>query len=191
MEEFLHQYGYLALIAGTFLEGETAILVASSLVYSGVFGGAETVFFAFFGSFVSDWLYYLIGRFNGTYFVDRRPSLKLKMEPARRFFEHHRVQILLSYRFLYGLRAVLPVMIGLTGVRPLTFLGYSVVAGMLWASMVSAAGYYAGVFFQLTPQSFEENGLFVILGFGTFGVLVGLIIKRFAEKRLNIPTGKS
>lgn len=46
---------------GSFLEGETSILVASSLIHRGVFEGLYTVMFAFGGSFISDWLYFLIG----------------------------------------------------------------------------------------------------------------------------------
>ena len=187
MEEFVNHYGYLALVVGTFLEGETAILVASSLVYSGVLEGPQTIFFAFFGSFVSDWLYFFIGRLNGTYFIERRPTLKVRLDPVRRFFESHRVQILFSYRFLYGFRIILPLLIGLTGVRPLVFLGYSIVSGLLWASVVGLAGYYAGKFFQLTPRSFEENGFLVVLAFGTFGVLVGLLVKRMAQQKMNLP----
>ncbi len=188
MEEFLHQYGYLALALGTFVEGETAILVASSLVYSGVFSGPETIFFAFIGSFASDWFYFLIGRLNGNYFVDRRPSLKARLEPVSRFFESHRLQILLSYRFLYGFRTILPLMIGLTGVRPFHFLGYSVFAGLLWATVVGTVGYFAGELFQLTPRSFEDHGLIVVLSFGTFGFLIGLAIKHFAEKKMQLPS---
>lgn len=191
MEDFLHQYGYFALALGTFLEGETAILVASSLVSSGVFGGLETVFFGFFGSFLGDWMYYLIGRINGTLFVERRPRLKLRLDPARRFFETHRFQVLISYRFLYGLRAVLPIMIGLTGVRPLHFLAFSVAAGLLWSSLVSSAGYLAGRYFQFTAQTFEEHGLLVVLAFAAFGLAVGTLVKRVAEQRLNIPSGNS
>ncbi len=187
MEEFLHQYGYLALALGTFLEGETAILVASSLVYSGVFSGPETIFFGFLGSFISDWLYFMIGRLNGNYFVERRPALKARIEPVHRFFETHRLQILLSYRFLYGFRTILPLMIGLTGVRLSHFLGYSVFAGLLWASVVGTVGYFAGELFHLTPQSFEENGLIIFLSFGTFGFLVGLAVKRIAEKKMQVP----
>lgn len=190
MEEFLQQYGYAALALATFLEGETALLVASSLVSTGVFGGMETVFFGFFGSFVSDWMYFLIGRLNGTYFVEQRPALKAKLDPAHKFFQTHRLQILVSYRFLYGLRIVLPLMIGLTGVRPLYFLGFSLVAGLSWSSLVGGAGYLAGEYFQLTAASFESNGLLIILAFACFGVLLGLGVKRFAEKQMNIPTGR-
>lgn len=191
MQEFLQQYGYAALALATFLEGETALLVAASLVSSGVFAGPETVFFGFFGSFVSDWMYFLIGRFNGSYFVERRPALKAKLDPARKFFETHRLQILVSYRFLYGLRAVLPLMIGLTGVRPLYFLGFSLVAGLSWSSLVGGAGYLAGEYFQLTAESFESNGLLIILGFAACGVLLGLAVKRFAERKMSIPSSGS
>jgi membrane protein DedA with SNARE-associated domain len=94
MEEFLLQYGYIALSIGTFLEGETAILVASSLVHSGFFQGPYTVIFGFFGSFVSDWLYFIIGRLNGKFFVDKRPKLKAKLAPVEKFFKTNRLQIL-------------------------------------------------------------------------------------------------
>lgn len=190
MEDFLQQYGYVALILGTFIEGETAILVAASLVYSGTFGGPETIIFGFFGSFLSDWVYYLIGRLNGVAFIDRRPALKVKLDPARRFFESYRLQVLVSYRFLYGFRIILPLLIGLTGVRPLHFLGFSIAAGLLWASMVASLGYFAGEYFQLTASSFEQHGFLIILGFASFGLILGLVVKRFSQQRMSGPTGK-
>ncbi len=186
MEEFLHQYGYFALSAGTFMEGETAILVASSLIHTGFFSGLYTIIFGFFGSFVSDWVYYMIGRLNGKYFIEKRPKLHAKMEPIHHFFKTHRHQILFSYRFLYGFRAILPLMIGMSGVRPLQFLGYSLVSGLLWASMVSLVGYWGGIIFELTTKSFEDNLLFVISGFALFGILVGLSVKTFAEKKIGL-----
>lgn len=186
MEEFLRQYGYLALSAGTFLEGETAILVASSLIHTGFFSGLYTIIFGFFGSFISDWMYYMIGRLNGKYFIEKRPKLHERMEPIHQFFKTHRHQILFSYRFLYGFRALLPLMIGMSGVRPLQFLGYSLVSGLLWASMVSLVGYWGGIIFELTTQSFEENLLFVVSGFAVFGLLLGLSVKTFAEKKIGM-----
>src|SRR5882672_5781512 len=99
MEDFLHQYGYIALTLGTFFEGETAILIASSLVHSGLFKGPYTVFFGFFGSFVSDWLYFIIGRLNGKYFIEKRPKMKERLRPTQEFFKTHRLQILFTYRF--------------------------------------------------------------------------------------------
>lgn len=184
MEEFLEQYGYLALSAGTFLEGETAIMVASSLVYSGFFKGPYTVIFAFLGSFVSDWLYFTIGRLNGRLFIERRPKLRDKFLPLQNFFAKNQMQILFSYRFLYGFRVLIPLMIGMSNIKTLHYLGYSIVAGLFWATTVSLVGYAAGAYFDLTPQSFEQNVFFVILGFGLFGMVIGYSVKRFMEKEI-------
>src|SRR5436190_16379389 len=99
-------------MVGSFLEGETAILVTSSLIYRGLFFGPYTVLFAFAGSFASDWIYFLVGRLNGKYFVAHRPRLREKIKPVQYFFERNKVQILFSYRFLYGFRIIIPLIIG-------------------------------------------------------------------------------
>jgi membrane protein DedA with SNARE-associated domain len=186
MEEFLHHYGYFALSIGTFLEGETAILVASSLASSGLFRVPYVIIFAFFGSFLSDWIYYLIGRLNGKYFLEKRPVLKEKFKPVRKFFTTHRLQILFSYRFLYGFRIIIPLMLGMSDLKPLQYLGFSILAGLLWASAVSCAGYLAGLILELKPSSFEENILLIMLGFACFGLILGYSVKRFAERQMKI-----
>ncbi len=182
MEPFLEQYGYLALLIGTFLEGETAILVASSLVHQGLFDGFPTVIVGFAGSFISDWLYYFIGRLNGKYFIDRRPKLKAKLEPVQHLFRKYQMQILFSYRFLYGFRVVIPIIIGMSHVKPAQYLFYSVVSGLVWATTVGSVGYLIGRFFNLQPSVFEENIFFIVIGFACFGMIMGYSIKYLASR---------
>lgn len=182
METFLGQYGYYALTIGTFFEGETAILVASSLIHKGLFAVPYTIFFGFLGSFISDWLYYLIGRWNGRYFISRRPKLQARLLPLQHFFAKHQVQILFTYRFLYGFRIIIPVMIGMSHISPLRYLGYSLLTGIMWATTVSSVGYVVGRFLNLPVATFEENLLFIVLGFATLGIVIGYTIKRIAMR---------
>lgn len=184
LEDFLQQYGYFALSVATFFEGEIAILLASSLIFRGLFDGPQTVFFAFLGSFISDWLYYLIGRLNGKVFVERRAPLQKRMRPLLTFFEKNKIQILFSYRFLYGFRVVIPLLIGMSGINPRQYLFYSIVAGMIWASTVSTLGYVIGKVFNLSIETFQENFVMVMLGFAAFGLLLGFTVKRFADRRI-------
>ena len=171
-------------MVGTFFEGETSILVASSLIHRGLFEGPYTVFFGFTGSFISDWVYYLIGRVNGKYFIARRPKLMAKFSPVQHFFHKHKLQILFSYRFLYGFRILIPVVIGMSNIKPLQFLGYSVLSGLIWATTVCTVGYLIGRFLNLSVVSFEENLGYIILGFASFGVLVGYLVKRLTIKEI-------
>lgn len=183
MEEFLDQYGYMALTVGTFLEGETAILLASSLIHRGAFSGLPTVLFAFAGSFVSDWIYYLIGRFNGQVFIARRPSLQARLEPMQRFFRTHQLAILFSYRFLYGFRVVIPLMVGMSGLSPKKYLFYSVATGLLWAGTVSLLGYWVGRWLDLTAARLEANFIWIVLGFTSLGLLIGIGIRFIALRQ--------
>jgi membrane protein DedA with SNARE-associated domain len=185
VETFLEQYGYLALLIGTFMEGETSILMASSLIYRGVFAFPGTVLAAFAGSFISDWIYYLVGRLNGKYFLAKRQKLNARVKPVTDFFLKNKFQILFSYRFLYGFRIIIPVVIGMSGLRPLSFLLYSTATGLLWAATVSTVGYWVGRMLDLRIESFEENILYIILGFGSFGLLIGYAIKQFASRNMN------
>jgi len=185
VEDFLDQYGYIALLVGSFFEGETAILVASSLIHRGLFEGPYTVFFGFAGSFISDWLYYLIGRWNGKYFIARRPHLQRRVYPVQQFFERHKIQILFTYRFLYGFRVIIPLIIGMSNIRPLQYLVYSIISGLIWATTVSTLGYLIGRFLDLKTAVFEENIIFIVLGFAAFGMLVGYAVKRITMKELN------
>ena len=184
MEDFLDEYGYVALLLGTFFEGETAILVASSLIHRGLLEGPYLVFFAFAGSFISDWLYYLIGRFNGKYFIERRPALKAKVAPVQAFFETNQLQILLTFRFLYGFRVIIPLLIGMSAVKPLQYLFYTLLGGVFWASTVTTVGYWFGRFLDLDASAFEENFIIIAICFGCFGIMMGYLIKRIAFRKV-------
>lgn len=182
LETLINEYKYFALMVGTFFEGETAILLASSLIYKGFFSGPHTIVFAFAGSFISDWLYYLIGRLNGKIFIERRPKLQAKVFPITNFFQKNRVQILLTYRFLYGFRVIIPLVIGMSGIRPRVYFFYTIVSGLIWASTVSLLGYFVGRAFDVTAESIRENLPMILGGFACFGLLLGFTIQKVMAK---------
>ncbi|NBP71120.1 MAG: hypothetical protein EBU52_20570 [Cytophagia bacterium] len=163
MQQFLDQYGYLALLVGTFFEGETAILIASSLIHKG--------FFEFP---------------NGKYFIERKPKLKALVAPVTNLFHRYQIQLLLSYRFLYGFRIIIPVVFGMSGLTPSRYLLFTIVSGLFWASVVSTVGYFVGSIFQLDTSSFENNFAYVVIGFTTFGLLIGYIVKRIVSNSLHV-----
>jgi membrane protein DedA with SNARE-associated domain len=184
MNELLNEYRYFALMVGTFFEGETAILMASSLIHKGFFSGPHTILFAFAGSFISDWLYYLIGRLNGKLFLERRPKLQAKVEPVTSFFCHNKIQILLTYRFLYGFRVIIPLIIGMSKVRPSEFLFYTIVTGLIWASVVSLLGYVVGQAFSVSTEFLRHNLPLILLSFAAFGIFLGFAVKRLFHRTI-------
>lgn len=100
----------------------------------------------------------------------------------QRLFREHQLQILFSYRFLYGLRVIIPIVIGMSHIKPVQYLFYSVASGLIWASTVGTVGYFVGRFFNLRASVFEENILFVVLAFASFGVGLGYALNYLARK---------
>src|SRR5579859_1665398 len=186
MEELIKEFGYLALTIGTFFEGETAILTASSLIYRGLFEFPWTVLAAFSGSLISDWIYFLMGHYNGKVFIANRPKLQAKVKPVTDFFLRHKYQILFSYRFLYGFRIVIPLVIGMSGLAPARYLFYSVVTGLIWATTISTVGYWAGRLLSIEVKTFEDNLFFIMLGFATLGLIIGYTIRRITIRDLHL-----
>jgi membrane protein DedA with SNARE-associated domain len=73
MIEILLRFGYVALFLGTFLEGETILLVAAFLAHRGYFNIYWVTSVAALGTMFGDQLFYFIGRKHGITFLDRRP----------------------------------------------------------------------------------------------------------------------
>jgi hypothetical protein len=45
---------------------------------------------------------------------------------------------------------------------------------------VTTVGYFVGRFFNLKTSVFEENIVLIVIGFASFGLLLGYILKVFA-----------
>lgn len=64
-ESLIKEFGYLAVFVGTFLEGETILVVAGFAAYETYLELPLVILFAFLGSLFGDQLYFFIGRYKG------------------------------------------------------------------------------------------------------------------------------
>jgi membrane protein DedA with SNARE-associated domain len=78
LEEMVAQYGYAALLAGTFLEGETILIMAGFAAHQGYLKLIWVIFAAFTGSLAGDQFYFLPGRLKGGPILQRHPVWQLK-----------------------------------------------------------------------------------------------------------------
>ena len=60
-ESFIRDYGYWALLVGTFLEGETILIIGGLSARLGILELPYVMLIAFIGSFFGDQFYYYIG----------------------------------------------------------------------------------------------------------------------------------
>lgn len=137
-------YGYVAIFLGTFFEGETILVIAGFLAHQGYLAFPYTVGAAFLGAMLGDQLYFHIGRRKGRAFIDKRASLHRHVARVEALLQRHEVLLILGFRFLYGLRTVTPVILGVARVNPILFFILNSVSAMLWALAITTGGYYFG-----------------------------------------------
>ena len=144
MEEFLHNYGYVAILVGTFLEGETILVLAGLAAYQGYLHLSGVILAAFAGSLFGDQLFFYLGRRHSERLIRRKPSWRAKLERANRLINRFQTPLILGFRFLYGLRTVMPFAIGISRVPLLRFILLNAIGAGVWAITVSGAGYLFG-----------------------------------------------
>ncbi|MBU6258600.1 MAG: VTT domain-containing protein [Burkholderiales bacterium] len=143
--EFLIQtYGYWVVAAGCLLEGETLLLLAGYAAQRGQLDlGAVFVIAAVCG-FIGDQVFFWIGRRRGAAVLARWPHAMQQVEHLNRLIERWRDLVVVLVRFAYGLRIVGPVLIGMSTMSALRFAALNAVGALLWAALVSGAGWFFG-----------------------------------------------
>jgi len=144
MEHLIAQYGYLAVLVGTFLEGETIVVLGGLAAHQDLLELEYVMLSALIGSFVGDQVLYIAGRQWGPNVLRRVPAWRPRCEQALSILQRHKVPFIMGFRFLYGLRAVSAFAIGMSGVRPGLFLVLNFISAAIWAASISALGFVCG-----------------------------------------------
>lgn len=142
--QFIHEFGYLAIALGSFLEGEAVLLSGSFAASQGYLQLPLVLSIAALASFLGDLPYFFAGRRYGSSFMNRFPSLRCRKERVERAMHRHHVPLVLTLRFMYGVRIPGLLALGASDLSTWRFLGLNFIGALIWASGVCAAGYGAG-----------------------------------------------
>ncbi|NVN90626.1 MAG: DedA family protein [Desulfuromonadales bacterium] len=177
LREYLQLYGYWVLFIGTFLEGEAVLIMAGFLAFQGYLDLAGIIVTACAGSFLGDQFFYYLGYFRGKSLLRRFHPIARKFRQALRLIEKYGALVAFFSRYTYGLRIVLPIILGVTSLPPRTFLWINMASALSWAVTFSLAGYLFGKSASLFLEDvgkYERTLMLVLMGFVMTAWLVHL-----------------
>jgi membrane protein DedA with SNARE-associated domain len=183
LQQFLQDFGYFALFLGTFFEGETILVLAGFLAFRGYMDINLVVLVAFFGSYAGDQLWYFMGRRHGRKLLARKPRWQMMGDRALEHVRRHPDIWVLSFRFVYGLRTVMPVAIGLSGYPPRRYLLLNGIGAAIWALALGAAAYHFGAILEGLLGNVKKYELWVLGGLLVLGGCLWLR-RRFKAARI-------
>jgi membrane protein DedA with SNARE-associated domain len=142
--EFITTYGYLAVLLGTLLEGETILLAAGFACHQGLMDWRLVFLLALFGATLGDQGAFLIGRWKGTQLLSRFPSLGRTLPRVNALLDRYHTPVILLLRFTYGMRIAGPVLLGMGELPLRRFALLNLIGAVVWVMLVTLAGYLFG-----------------------------------------------
>lgn len=146
-DKFVHllkTHGYVILFAWSILEGEAGLIMAGLLSHTGDMNLYLAIFIAGLGGFAGDQIYFYIGRFNKTYVHRKFKGQRRKFALAHLLLKKHGWPIIFVQRYMYGMRTVIPISIGLTRYDAKTFAFINLISAWCWAAITIVPAWYFG-----------------------------------------------
>lgn len=183
LEELLQSWGYVAILIGTFLEGETIVIFAGVFASQGMMSLPLVFSCALFGTFFGDQVYFTIGKRWGSKLLYSHPTLKRKTRSVFRLLKKYETGFILSFRFVYGLRNVSPFVIGMNGISHPRFAALNFIAAFVWATLFAGGGYLLGKTLENFLGRLHGAILLGVLGLVVLLSVLSITINRIRGKR--------
>jgi membrane protein DedA with SNARE-associated domain len=144
LEHLISQYGVLAVFLGAAFEGETAVFLGGVFAHRHFMSWWEAATAAAIGSFAADQAWFFAGRYANRLALVQRFLKTDAAQKVSQLLEAHPTGFILAFRFIYGMRTVSPIAIGLSSVPALRFVILNFIAAVVWAVLITSIGYLFG-----------------------------------------------
>ncbi|MBP8985855.1 MAG: DedA family protein [Syntrophobacterales bacterium] len=191
LESFVSTYGYLAVLIGTFLEGETILMLGGFAAKQGYLSLPWVIAAAFAGSTCGDQFFFFLGRRHKEFMLTRRPYWKVQIDRAHRLFERYHALLILASRFLYGFRIVIPYVIGMSHVPVRYYVSLNLVGALVWAVLGGVLGYLFGNVLEILLGDVKEYEVLVMVSVIALWFLLWCSYLIYRRCKGNRPDGRA
>ena len=164
LEAIITQFGYPALVLGLLFEGETVLVLGAFMAHRGYLDLPLVIAIGFLTTFASDQFFFWLGRTKGKQFLESRPAWKPNVERARHLLHRNTTLLFLGFRFMYGLRTIMPFVFGLSKFDPRQFAILNLIGAFLWALIFGIAGFAFGQVLEIILVDVDKYELWIALG---------------------------
>ncbi|MDX8395094.1 MAG: VTT domain-containing protein [Mariprofundaceae bacterium] len=178
-QQLIEQYGYWALFAGTFAEGEVIFIAAAALAAAGLLETWKVIVVAAMGAFIGHLFFFAIGRWRGMTIINAVPTLKKHYPKANKVLDHYAHWSIFIFQYLYGTRLVAAILFGCSSISFWRFFFLQIINCITWAIVIYLAGHFLGIAAMEIMHRFGIWGLVLtFLMLVTIGILSWLRLRR-------------
>ncbi|MBC7529965.1 MAG: DedA family protein [Oligoflexus sp.] len=183
-ESLILQWGYITLGIGTLLEGETILIAAGAMAHKGLLSLPIVIIVAILGGFTGDLIWYFVGRKFGFPFIQKRPKLLKRVAVIQRMLDKYGLLFVFSFRFIYGIRTVAPIFLGVTEYPFKKYVLLNAIGAIVWGTAFAYIGWGVGAGFKEMLRRHPH------LGEVALGAVVVTLLLWIAERIYSYYRGK-
>lgn len=132
---YVETWGYFILFVWSIMEGELGLIFAGIATHTGHLNIFLAIFVAGLGGFVGDQTYFYLGRFNKEKIQKKFKNQRRKFALAHLLLQKYGWGIIFIQRYMYGMRTIIPIAIGLTRYNALKFAIINLISAWIWATI--------------------------------------------------------
>ena len=140
----LSTYGYIILFIYSLGGGMVAIIAAGIFSYAGKMDLHTSIAIAFVANAIGDSLLFYMSRYNKTQIMPYLRKHKRKLALSHVLMKKYGDKIIFFQKFVYGIKTLIPIGIGMTKYSALKFNILNVISAFVWALGLGYMSYSAG-----------------------------------------------
>ncbi len=153
----LETYGYIGLFLYSLGGGFVALLGASVLSFLGKMDLATSMGIAFVANALGDILLVYLARYQKSMMMEGLQKQRRKLALAHIYMKKYGSWIILIQKFVYGIKTLIPIAIGLTKYDFKKFIVLNIGSSAIWTLVIGFGSYYSGGFLVKIAESVSDK----------------------------------
>ncbi len=179
----LSTYGYIALFFYSLGGGMVAIIAAGVLSFMGKMDIKLSIMIAFIANTLGDSLLFYLSRYSKEEIYPYIKKHRRKIALCHLLMKQHGDKIVFIQKFIYGIKTLIPLAIGLTKYSFLKFNILNVISAFIWAILLGYGSYMFGDIFQRSIFIISEKPYLIPIVILPLLAGIWLYFEKYSKKR--------
>ena len=184
LEELLSRYGYIAIFILTFFEGESVLIAAGFLAFSGYLNVTVVIIVSALASYVGHSTFFLIALYKReAFFALIRRFVKVNLLKLESLMARYGIAAIFISQWLYGFRLLSAAVLGLSRMGTTKYFIFQLISCIIWATICTTGGYFFGAALRNILGDVKRYEPYVAAGVLAAGFLVWFV-RDLRKKRI-------
>lgn len=180
----LATYGYIGLFLYSLGGGFVALVGAAVFSFMGKMDLSLSITIAFVANALGDVMLFYMARYQRGMMMDGIKKHRRKLALSHMLMKKYGSWIILLQKFVYGIKTLIPIAIGLTKYDFKKFLVLNIASSAVWALVVGIGSYYSGSALMKVADLISQKPWIAPLILVLFGSLLWIYLTQATKRKV-------